>query len=54
MLNFAVVVVNLIVIYTFGLPDRHGVMDNAVNCHAGGSGSIPAMSKWFFLLGIRW
>ena len=34
--------------------DRHGVMDNAVACYTGGPGSIPAMSKCFFLSGIRW
>ena len=28
-------------------------MDNAVACHAGGLGSIPAMSKWFFSLGHK-
>ena len=35
------------------LPERHGVMDNAVACHAGGPGLIPAMSKWFFPLGHK-
>ena len=32
-------------------PERHGVMDNALACYAGGPGLIPAMSKWFFSLG---
>ena len=36
------------------LPERHGVMDNAVACHAGGPGLIPAISKWFFLSSLRW
>ena len=35
------------------LPESHGEMDNAVACHAGGPGSIPAMSKWFFSLGHK-